>query len=346
MDLKYEVASDLPEAIFTREVLARGYTFFRTVRWETSATSVGEPRGWERVLLQQGETVAYALFETEGCLVYVYLSPGQLHADVSGPDRVVTHLCEELERIYPKVRPRNTEIQFRFWYQDSRRRAGHRSRTIRVPIWNDIAMNYAAATAARLSAMMNTGQPTSGGQLTLWHGEPGTGKTFALRALSWVWRDWSDFEYVMDPERFFGETHYMLDVLLGQDDDGEERWRTLILEDTGELVVADVKRESGQGLSRLLNLADGLIGQGLRVQFLLTSNEIAGALHPAVLRPGRCAFEVEFKPLAWPEALAWAEAHDLELPEKRSYRLADLFALQMGKELPASKPRMGFIHND
>ena len=29
-----------------------------------------------------------------------------------------------------------------------------------------------------------------GGRLILWHGEPGTGKTHALRALAWEWRKW------------------------------------------------------------------------------------------------------------------------------------------------------------
>ena len=50
------------------------------------------------------------------------------------------------------------------------------------------------------------------GQLLLWHGEPGTGKTYALRALAWEWRAWCRFHYVTDPERFFNEANYMLDV--------------------------------------------------------------------------------------------------------------------------------------
>ena len=36
-----------------------------------------------------------------------------------------------------------------------------------------------------------------------------------------------------------------------------------MLEDTGELLDPDAKTVIGQGLSRFLNVVDGLIGQGL-----------------------------------------------------------------------------------
>ena len=84
----------------------------------------------------------------------------------------------------------------------------------------------------------------------------------------------------------------MLDVLLDDDDD-ESGWRLLILEDTGELLAADAKYQTGQGLSRLLNVVDGLIGQGLRVIVLVTTNEPLRAAPPGgrpagpVRRPGR-----------------------------------------------------------
>ena len=64
----------------------------------------------------------------------------------------------------------------------------------------------------------------------------------------------------------------MLDVLLDDDDD-DSGWRLLILEDTGELLALDARYQTGQGLSRLLNVVDGLIGQGLRVVVLVTTNE-------------------------------------------------------------------------
>ncbi len=83
------------------------------------------------------------------------------------------------------------------------------------------------------------------------------------------------------------------------------RWRLLVLEDADELLRADAKKETGQALSRLLNVADGFLGQGERVLVLITTNEPLGRLHPAVIRPGRCLAEVEFTPLTAAESAAF-----------------------------------------
>ena len=66
----------------------------------------------------------------------------------------------------------------------------------------------------------------------------------------------------------------------------------LVLEDCDELIRADAKRGAGQALSRLLNLTDGVVGQGLDVLVCLTTNEDLHRLHPAITRPGRCLAEI------------------------------------------------------
>jgi hypothetical protein len=48
-----------------------------------------------------------------------------------------------------------------------------------------------------------------------------------------------------------------------------------------------------QALSRLLNLTDGLLGQGRKVLVAITTNEDLTRLHPAVVRPGRCLARIE-----------------------------------------------------
>ena len=103
------------------------------------------------------------------------------------------------------------------------------SRTIAVPSWEEIDSNYPDVVGAALGALFRADfRPARGGQLMLWHGEPGTGKTYALRALAWEWRDWCALHYVTDPEAFFGaRSDYMLEVLLDEADDADERWRLL-----------------------------------------------------------------------------------------------------------------------
>lgn len=112
--------------------------------------------------------------------------------------------------------------------------------------------------------------------------------------------------------------------MLGAEDlpsgDDAPRWRLLVFEDADELLRADAKRETGQSLSRLLSLSDGLIGQGVNVLVLITTNEPIGRLHPAVIRPGRCLADVEFGLLDRDEAAALVGA---DVP--RELTLAEVF---------------------
>jgi len=98
-----------------------------------------------------------------------------------------------------------------------------------------------------------------------------------------------------------------------------------VVEDADELLRADAKRSSGQAMARLLNLADGFIGQGLELLILLSTNEPVGRLHPATRRPGRCLADIEFKPLSEAEANAWLARRGAERRVDSPTPIADLY---------------------
>jgi hypothetical protein len=120
------------------------------------------------------------------------------------------------------------------------------------------------------------------------------------------------------------------------------RWRLLLMEDTGELLSADAKERSGQGLSRLFNVVDGLIGQGLRILVMVTTNEGVGRLHPAIARPGRCALLHEFGRLSLKEATAWLAAHGTAATVTQPTTIADLYGLRDGRERWRAAAAVGF----
>ncbi|MDQ8032539.1 MAG: hypothetical protein REJ50_11040, partial [Bordetella sp.] len=94
---------------------------------------------------------------------------------------------------------------------------GHmRSRAIDTPAWDEIAGNYVPTVQAEMERLA-TFEPDAGGRLLLWRGDPGTGKTHAVRALMRAWSSWCRSIYITDPEQFFGgQQDYMLDMLTEQ----------------------------------------------------------------------------------------------------------------------------------
>jgi len=117
--------------------------------------------------------------------------------------------------------------------------------------------------------------------------------------------------------------------VLAWDEDGSsggERWRLVVLEDAGELARLDAGRSAG--MAQLLNLTDGLMGQGARTLVLITTNEPVAALHPGVRRPGRCLAEVEFVALTAAEARRWLHRAGTPAPVTRPHTLSELFALR------------------
>lgn len=122
----------------------------------------------------------------------------------------------------------------------------------------------------------------------------------------------------------------------------EPPWRVIVLEDCGEMLAVDARREVGQALSRMLNACDGLIGRGLRFLVLVTTNEPVSKLHPAVARPGRCAANIEFGGFSADQAEEWLDAHGHLNSHAGACQLADLYAITEGFADPRQHAGIGF----
>jgi hypothetical protein len=246
----------------------------------------------------------------------------------------------------PVAAPLAGQARLTMWTGGAGGSPGRYRRWVDTPAWVDIAGNYPEDVRSPLGRLMAMAEPpTQGGRLLLWYGDPGTGKTTAIRSMARAWSQWSDVHFVLDPEEFFGSPDYLMHVVSAEDEwwerrrSSERRWKVIVVEDADELIRADAGRTSGPSLGRLLNLTDGILGHGMRILLLITTNEPVRSLHPAVVRPGRCLADVRFRPFTWHEAAEWLGGHG-SLPGG-DVTLAELYRIRDGLDLFANdRPRL------
>ncbi len=363
-----------------RETEARGLVHSRAIRrtvddgldHETLEALVAAAAG-ARVRLSMASEVprqASMLFVRNDAVIDVYRKYSSVMIDVwARYGAAAAALAERIRDALPApTQPAEPDlVGVRFWLRDRSDGAASHVKLLSCPTWEEIEGNYASRSGRGVERLIQTVQPDERGKIVFWHGPPGTGKTWAIRALLRAWKDRATLEVITDPRSFFGDVAYMQNVLLndpggrggpprpaspangaspteGGPFDGEERFRLFVMEDAADLVIAGCRND--QGFGRFLNVTDGLIGQGLRTVFLLTANEAVGQIDPALLRPGRCLQVLEFGELERAAARRWLDergAVDASIPDPAT--VAALYASLQADDAPAveqTASRVGF----
>lgn len=249
---------------------------------------------------------------------------------IAGISKTITDdLYEKVSQSFPekKIEPKTKRLKMDFWYMANRPTSVQRE--ISVPDWEDVKDNYTTEIRLEVEKLLLLKEPTNEPKLVILNGIPGCGKTYLLRTLLWEWREWAKADFVLDPEAMFARPDYLLKLVLddeGDDDDDDElpflldalksqknekKWRVIVLEDADTFISTSAKVENGQSMARLLNILDGLVGQGLKILFIITANEDEQKIHEAMKRPGRCLSNITFEGLPKQQALDWLAAKGL-----------------------------------
>lgn len=305
---------DLPLHLFLTAHAQRGNAF-------TLRRDIGRDAGIDVLpaglhVLHRGDLdgTSFVVAERHGVLVMVRAHRWGGDVVVSAPTATDARAMCDLVLARVPSPPEDDRLRVTFTdHQDNDRHV-----RIAAPDWADVAPLYPAGVRAAMEALLrHRASLDESRRLMVWYGPPGTGKTSAARALLQAWRGWADGVVVTDPEVMLTSPRYLRRVVLSTGDD--ERWTLVVLEDAESLLHTDTRSTSALG--KLLNLADGMLGQGLRCLFLLTTNEPVNALHPALVRPGRCLARIEFTPLSAAETAAL-----LGRPVDRGQTLAEVMA--------------------
>jgi Domain of unknown function (DUF5925) len=254
----------LPRALFVTELLDRRLVHvardaFRGEPKPARLSRLGTP-----VLIRSdpaADEVEAFLRMRGGEIALLDAGHGHMRVEVAGETlEAATRLVRGLRAALATEKSVPERVSISFWMR-AEGGADVRHREIDAASFAEIAGNYSAPVRAALEQLIERRAPERG-RLILWRGEPGTGKSHALRALVRAWAPWCSAHFIMDPEELLGHGGaYMLDVLTWDGAD-EDRWRLLILEDAGELITADARAMTGRALSRLLNVTDGCSDRG------------------------------------------------------------------------------------
>jgi hypothetical protein len=329
----------LPESVFVSELGRIGATH---LRHETFAVEHGQAdlgALGDTLMARRHARGTTATVKIDGAVALIDLSVGSAKVEVAAADPAhADRVIDQLSELLGATVDDPGLVPVTFWAATPNG-ARSTSRRIAAPAWEGIELNYERLTAQMIGELLGAELPGAG-RLVLWHGAPGTGKTHVLRALARQWAGWCSTHVITDPEAFLGAgTSYLLDVLTSRETrhhDQDDCWKLVVLEDAGELLAEDAHTRTGQALSRLLNITDGVLGQGMNTIILVSTNEPLGRLHPAIRRAGRCWRQIEFGLLDTAQANTWLKRHGADARVHSPATLADLYAIDRGD--PAQDP--------
>ena len=210
---------------------------------------------------------------------------------------------------------------------------------INLPETFDIGLNYGKNFESVSEKIIKSLHENSSG-LYMLHGRPGTGKTTYIRYLASVLKK----DVIFFPTSFVDEiTNPSILSLLKKKQDC-----VMILEDAEKALTKRSLSDQPSLVSTLLNMTDGILGDILKLNVIVTYNCDRQDIDEALLRKGRLKAEYSFQGLKQDEAKKLIKKLDIDIKPEDNMTLADIYYAKSDEELIGNiktleKPKIGFM---
>ena len=199
----------------------------------------------------------------------------------------------------------------------------------------DLELNYGTQFLKVHEVIMKRLNTPNDKGIILFHGDPGTGKTSYIKYLT---RLITDKEILFIPPSMAESLSEpsIIPFLM------EHKNSVLIVEDA-ERVIADREGNgSSMGVSNILNLTDGILGDCLNIQVIATFNMKREKIDQALLRKGRLIAEHKFTKLTIDESNSLLKHIGKEGEVTESMTLADIYNIDEELFKVDDKLKIGF----
>lgn len=199
----------------------------------------------------------------------------------------------------------------------------------------DLSLNYGSEFVRLHEIIINRLNKPNDKGIILFHGDPGTGKTSYIRYLTHMVTEKeilfippSMAESISDPA--------IIPFLM------DHKNSVLVIEDAERIIADREFNGSSAGVSNILNLTDGILGDCLNIQVVATFNMKREKIDQALLRKGRLIAEHKFSSLSVDETNKLLEYLNKTQRVDKGMVLSDIYNIDDEVIKTENKTKIGF----
>jgi hypothetical protein len=198
----------------------------------------------------------------------------------------------------------------------------------------NIELNYGSDFLKIHDVIISSLNKPNGKGIILLHGDPGTGKTSYIKYLTSLIKV-KDVLFVPPSMAEMLSEPSIIPFLM------DHKNSILIIEDAERVISDREGNGSPAGVSNILNLTDGILGDCLNIQIVATFNMKREKIDPALLRKGRLIAEHKFESLSVDETNKLLKQLNKDVISDVGLSLADIYNIDVEVHKTKTKSKIG-----